>query len=248
MPERDFSRFRAAVAEIIRHNRRIRDAVRKVSPFYSGDPNAEEPPRKMRLEELLDPKRNSACRALVELGEALKAYPRGTCPPEPLHLMLGSTLSLIQDELEPLLRCREFNVSATVFTDFYNYLLTPNTMTTDEEHAHNIDEHIARLQRRFCQNSDAGYLFTTQMLERRKKTGRIPPRKKCRGKHYGERDTTLHAVRAQVVAEMRRRKSSSGLSWTKIIAELRRNSAYAARVRGKADATWIRYAKSGFSG
>ena len=69
-----------------------------------------------------------------------------------------------------------------------------------------------------------------------------------RGKSYGTKDETLHAVRAQVIAEMRRRKRSSSLSWTRIVASMRKESAYAARLRGKADPTWIRYAKSGFSG
>ena len=69
-----------------------------------------------------------------------------------------------------------------------------------------------------------------------------------RGRCRGERDKTLHAVRAQVVAEMRRRRKSTGLSWPKIVTALRNNSAYSARLRGKSDATWIRYAKSGFSG
>ena len=69
-----------------------------------------------------------------------------------------------------------------------------------------------------------------------------------RGRFYGERDKALHETRAQVVAEMRRRKRTTGLSWSQIVTLLRANSAYAARLRGKTDATWIRYAKSGFSG
>ena len=73
-----------------------------------------------------------------------------------------------------------------------------------------------------------------------------PPRK--RGRSYGEQDETLHEIRAQVIAEIRRRKKSTRLSWPKIVRALRGNSAYSARMRGKTDATWIRYAKSGFSG
>lgn len=71
---------------------------------------------------------------------------------------------------------------------------------------------------------------------------------KKRGKFYGMKDETLHKIRAEVVAEMRRRKVKTGLSWTKIVQALRGNSAYTARLRGKTDETWIRYAKSGFSG
>ena len=73
-------------------------------------------------------------------------------------------------------------------------------------------------------------------------------RPKKRGKSYGTKDETLHKVRAEVVAEMRRRRKATGLPWTRIAALLRGNSAYSARLRGKTDATWIRYAKSGFSG
>lgn len=67
-----------------------------------------------------------------------------------------------------------------------------------------------------------------------------------RGRSYGEKDEALHEIRAQVVAEMRRRKKASNLPWSEIVAALRGNSAYTARLRGKADTTWIRYAKSGF--
>lgn len=69
-----------------------------------------------------------------------------------------------------------------------------------------------------------------------------------RGRCYGEKDKALHAIRAQVVAEIRRRKTALKLSWPKVVDQMRRDSAYAARMRGKASATWIRYAKSGFSG
>ena len=75
-----------------------------------------------------------------------------------------------------------------------------------------------------------------------------PLMRRKRGRSLGERDKTLHSVRAQIIAEMRRRRKSTGLSWSKIVTALRNNSAYSARLRGKSDATWIRYAKSGFSG
>ena len=71
---------------------------------------------------------------------------------------------------------------------------------------------------------------------------------KKRGKFYGMKDETLHKIRAEVVAEMRRRKVKTDLSWPKIVQALRGNSAYTARLHGKTDETWIRYAKSGFSG
>ena len=67
-----------------------------------------------------------------------------------------------------------------------------------------------------------------------------------RGRSYGEKDEALHEIRTQVIAEMRRRKKSSNLSWPEIVTALRGNSAYVARLRGKTDETWIRYAKSGF--
>ena len=69
------------------------------------------------------------------------------------------------------------------------------------------------------------------------------PRK---GRRLGERDETLHKVRAEVVAAIRRKHESGGLSWPKSVKSIRLNSAYTARMRGKSDATWIRYAKSGF--
>ena len=75
-----------------------------------------------------------------------------------------------------------------------------------------------------------------------------PLMRQKRGRFHGERDKSLHAVRAQVIAEMRRRRKSTELSWPKIVTALRNSSAYSARMRGKSDATWIRYAKSGFSG
>ena len=67
-----------------------------------------------------------------------------------------------------------------------------------------------------------------------------------RGRSYGEKDEALHEIRAQVVAEMRRRKKATNLSWPEIVTALRGNSAYVARLKGKTDETWIRYAKSGF--
>ena len=75
-----------------------------------------------------------------------------------------------------------------------------------------------------------------------------PLLRRKRGRFHGERDKTLHSVRAQVIAEMRRRRKSTGLPWPRIVTALRNNSAYSARLRDKSDATWIRYAKSGFSG
>jgi len=69
---------------------------------------------------------------------------------------------------------------------------------------------------------------------------------KCRGRNWGERDETLHKVRAEVVAAIRGKKKKTGLSWTKCVALLRGNSAYVARMRGKSDSSWIRYAKGEF--
>ena len=72
-----------------------------------------------------------------------------------------------------------------------------------------------------------------------------PPKKPRRGRFYGTRDDLLHKERAEVVAAIRRKHESTGLSWPKCVS-LVRQSAYAARMRGKTDATWTRYAKSGF--
>jgi len=160
-------RFRNAVSAMIRHNRRIRDNIRKVTPFYQGDGSTPVPASKYRIETLINPKRNGACNLLEEFGEACKAYRRGECPHDPLHRLQGSTMSLVEDELEPAFRHKALHISVTVVTDFYNYLLTPNTRTTDEEHARNIDEHVARLQRRFCQNADAFYDRTSELMSRR---------------------------------------------------------------------------------
>ena len=64
-----------------------------------------------------------------------------------------------------------------------------------------------------------------------------------------ERERTVaENTRSRVIAEMRRRRKSTGLPWPRIVTALRNNSAYSARLRDKSDATWIRYAKSGFSG
>ena len=73
------------------------------------------------------------------------------------------------------------------------------------------------------------------------------PGKTRKGRSYGDRDAALHRERAEIVAAIRRKREATGLSWPRCV-RLVRQSAYAARMRGRTDATWVRYAKSGFSG
>jgi len=77
-------------------------------------------------------------------------------------------------------------------------------------------------------------------------TQKKPPKR--RGHFHGKKNPRLHKDRAEVVAEIRKRKTKRHQSWAKVVAEMRINSSYVARMRGKSDATWIRYAKSGFLG
>jgi len=160
-------KFRDASAAIVHHCRRIHDDIARVASFYQGDDEVAVPEHKQRIEYIINPKRNGADDYLQTLGEACKAYLPGECPEEPLLLVHDETISLIEDDLEPAHRDKALNVSSTVMTDFTHYMLKPNPTITPDQHALNVDEHIQRLQRRFCQNSDAFYSRTSTLLERR---------------------------------------------------------------------------------
>lgn len=170
-------RFCKAARALVAHNIELCDQAREVSPFYQGNCACDVPVRERRIETLLNPKRNGAANLLEEFGEACKLYRRGEYPHEPLHILTNSILSLIEDVLEPIYRHQALNVSATVVSDFYNYLITPNTCTSDADHVRKIDEFITRLQKRFCQNADAFYNRTSSLLERYRPKPRRSTRK-----------------------------------------------------------------------
>ena len=97
-------RFRAAADQVIRSNRKIRDKIRAVKPFYLGDESVPVPPLKSRLETVLNPKGNGACKCLDLLCSAAKEYRPSEYPTDILDLLNKTTLDLIHNEIEPIQR------------------------------------------------------------------------------------------------------------------------------------------------
>lgn len=242
------SRFRNATDMVIRSSRTIGRRINLVKPFYLGDPDAPIPPLEDRLETILNPKSNGAYNCIDALCEAAKEYRPGEYPKKHLDWLNKSTLRLISNWIEPILRTPICNKLVTLVKDIHNYLTTPRSDFSMERHVRQLDKFRNLWSTRCCENSDAFYELTSQLLREREASAKaIPPRgKKTRGKAYGSYDKALRQDRNEVVAEMRRRKMAKKLSWNAVMGELHANSAYAARLRGKTDATWIRYAKSGF--
>jgi len=175
--EPNMSRLREVVAKMICHNRRIRDQIEIVKPFYQGDITAPVPTHEQRIENLLNTKLNGANRYLVEFGEACSAYLPGELPNDVLDSLRDSTISLIVNVLQPLYATVALNVSVTVVSDMINFLKTSDPRLSRKEYLRKLDKHIERLIRRFCQNSDAFYDRTNDLIAARRAARNTTKRK-----------------------------------------------------------------------
>ena len=165
-------KLREAAAEVIRSNRRIRDNVRKVAPFYRGDANTPEPPLNERLSRHVDPKHNGAYKCVKQLGNALKEIMPGHYPSSALDSLRKTTVSVLHDSLEPIHRSKWINKFDTLIDDIHDYLNTPNPKLTREDHAKSIDK-FAKLWIESCYcNSDEFYNYTSSVIEQRNEAPR----------------------------------------------------------------------------
>lgn len=162
--------LREAAAEVIRSNRRIRDNVRKVAPFYLGDANTPEPPLNDRLPRHVDPKHNGAYTCVKRLGNALKEIMPGHYPASALNSLRETTISVLHESLEPIHRSKWINKFDTLVDDIHGYLNTPNPLLTHEEHAKNIDKFVKLWIDSCYGNSDEFYTYTSNVIERKSKT------------------------------------------------------------------------------
>lgn len=160
--------FRNAAANVVRHNRRIRDEVEKVSPFYSGDPAAAEPAFDERIERVLNPKNNGADELLADLARWSKRIMPGEYPEPVLNVLKKSTRFLLHDVLEKISRVPALNKLDTIIDDLDQYLRKCDPMITQEAHAREIDRYL-KLWKSFClANSDDYYDCTTKIIETRR--------------------------------------------------------------------------------
>lgn len=179
-------RFRTAADEIIRSNRRIRDRIRAVKPFYLGDRDVPVPPVEDRLETILNPKSNGACPCLEHFCTAAKEYRPGEYPAKELALLNRTTLRLIHDEIEPIQRTQVCNMLVTLVNDIHRYLTSPSADFTIERHIQQLDKFRNQWSQCCCKNSDAFYEATTALINARKKsTKKAPPKGKGKGNGKG---------------------------------------------------------------
>ena len=164
------SRFRNAVDQVIRSSRMIRDRIGLVKNFYLGDPDAPVPSRNKRLETILNPKANGACGCIDALCEAAKEYRPGEYPEKHLKCLHESTLRLINNDIEPILRTPVCNKLVTLVNDIHGYLTTPRTDFSMERHVKQLDKFRTQWSTRCCENSDAFYAKTSELLDARRKS------------------------------------------------------------------------------
>ena len=163
------SRFRNAADQVIRSSRMIRDRISLVKNFYLGDPDAPVPPVDERLESVLNPKSNGACGCIDALCEAAKEYRPGEYPEKHLKCLHESTLRLIVNDIEPILRTPVCNKLMTLVNDIHGYLTTPCADFRMENHVKQLDRFRTLWSTRCCENSDVFYVKTSELLDVRKK-------------------------------------------------------------------------------
>ncbi len=179
-------RFRNAADGIIRSNRKLRDRIQAVKPFYLGASNAPVPPIKNRLEMILNPKCNGACPCFERLTIAAKEYRPGEYPVKVLDLLHTTTLDLIHNEIEPIQRTMVCNMLVTLVEDLHGYLSTSAADFKLEDHCLRLDKFRRQWSQCCCKNSDAFYERTSELIKQRETPAAKPPRKKKRSPSCGK--------------------------------------------------------------
>ena len=203
-------------AKITAHNNQLIKEME--SPDFDGDTK-------------LDPTLNNGEKYIHAANEVVVSYPQGNFP-------LDIARNAVETTLQLLMICEMKYGKAIVKPMSQKFRRLLNLWYYNGEPTHSPEI----FAREIHEAEDT--LFTVMENANCKMSAALPPRTKRRGHRYGDHDPLLHEERTQVVAEMRRRKAVGKSSWTKIAASMRRDSAYSARMRGRTDATWIRYAKS----
>jgi len=197
-----------------------------------------------------DNTKNNAGYKLTDFFDILKAFPYGNVPGEVTDEVVGSTDALLKKMREKYGRSEavlgELISVGQAFRDSKRIWRIRNPIANRDPPVYEarLDEALHRILRAL---DDLNYELNLLTFKPPASVAETAKGHR-RGRAYGDCDPTLHKERKEVVAEMRRRKIATRMAWTKIVAEMRHNSSYSARMRGRTDATWIRYAKSGFSG
>lgn len=164
-------RLRAAAADIVRHNRRLRDALAAadlVTAVRGG------------ITRLLDCETNGAHAYLERFADALKSFPRGAVPPIPMTLVRTTSEELLLDLSDALrrtsppttnhpspttlsLNCRRscrhaFDAAATLerrLDHFITGVSGADANITEKEYCRRIDHFIRDLKKSFDAVRDA---------------------------------------------------------------------------------------------
>lgn len=197
-----------------------------------------------------DNTKNNAAYKLTDFFDIMKTFPYGKVPSEVANDVVSSTDALLTKMREKYGHSeailRELISVGQAFRDSKRIWRIKNPVLKREPAVYEsqLDEALWRILRALDDLNYELNLLAFKPPTPHKETAR----KNRRGRTFGDCNPTLHKERKEVVAEMRRRKIATQNAWTKIAADMRRNSSYSARMRGRTDATWIRYAKSGFLG